>query len=258
MQTPLFKYRFSHCSQTDRGRVRAENQDVVIPCPYEGFFAVVDGMGGLAEGGETSRIISLILPQMVVDIAKEAVRRPPPRYRAAADLIDLTVREVSDTIYAMTNEGRPIGFGATICGVWLVDDKAVFINLGDSRGYLLRQREGTFRQVTTDHNRARQLVDAGRLTEEEARFHRAGSFLTRYAGMPAPALPDLFFEDVRPGDRILICSDGLHGMAGDDTISSVLAGPNDETAICEHLVALANENGGMDNIAVAVMQVEDN
>ena len=255
-RTNLFHYQFSHCGKTDIGLNRQENQDAVILCPETGFFAVSDGMGGLADGGRTSLMIAQELPKIIAAIAEDMSKHAGPPHETAAMLLNQRVRELSDTIFVTSNRGTRGGFGATISGVWLVDDKAVFVNIGDSRGYILAKGEKSLKQVTVDHNVAQEMVGWGQLAKEEARLHPASSMLTRYAGMAAPAEADVFTESIQSGDRILICSDGLHSMAGDDEIALLLAGKGSAEELCGALIALANANGGRDNIAVICIEIE--
>ena len=255
MQTSLFQYRFSHAGKTDIGLQRQENQDTVILCPEQGFFAVSDGMGGLAEGGRTSQMIAQVLPQMVAEIAKEAGQPPCPNPENAALSLNRVVRELSYNIYAKGNAGKHAAFGATVSGVWLVADKAIFVNLGDSRGYLLAKGAKALKRVTMDHNVAQLMVELGQLAEAETRFHKASSILTHFVGMPSPAESAVYTKNVQPGDRILLCSDGLHGMAGDDEIAPLLAGEGGAENLCDRLISLANANGGRDNIAVICVEI---
>ena len=255
-RTNLFHYQFSHCGKTDIGLNRQENQDAVILCPETGFFAVSDGMGGLTDGGRTSLMIAQELPKMIAAIAEDMPKQTDSLHETAANLLNQRVRKLSDTIFVTLNRGTRGGFGATVSGVWLVDDKAVFVNIGDSRGYLLPKGEKILKQVTVDHNVAQEMVGWGQLAKEEARLHPTSAMLTRYAGMAAPAEVDVFTEGIQPGDRILICSDGLHSMAGDDEIALLLAGKESAKKLCKTLIALANTNGGRDNIAVICIEIE--
>ena len=255
MHTSLFDYEFGAAYALDIGVVRASNQDKVISCPEYGFFAVSDGMGGLEQGGKTSEIIAEVMPSIVEEIAGELKGRGkkpnPGRYGAA---LKERVRLVSDNIFDIVNIGS-IGFGATLSCVWLVADAAVYVNLGDSRGYLLPRYQRALRQITEDHNVAGELVRLGELTKEEARGHSSSSRLTQFMGMQAPARPDVFIELIEPGDRILICSDGVSGMLCDKDILRVMRSSKWPNAVCRGLVAAANEAGGKDNSSVVYLKI---
>ncbi len=253
MFTNLFSYEFSAGSALDIGRARKSNQDRVICCPEIGFFAVSDGMGGLLHGGKTSEIIAEVLPDIVNGIVQElgTGKAGPKRYGV---LLQERVRHVSDNIFDTVNRGS-IGFGATLSCVWLIGRSAVYVNLGDSRGYLLPRYKWTMAQVTEDHNVAGELVRLGELTKEEAQGHPASGQLTRFMGMPAPALPDVFIESVAPGDRLLLCSDGLDGMVLDADIKRILRSSRRPGVVCGRLVEAANAAGGHDNISVVYVKV---
>ena len=248
LHTSFFDYGFSAGALVDIGRKRTSNQDEVILCPEAGFYAVSDGMGGLLYGGKTSQMIQQALPDMMNSALNELLKDPSPEH--AAELLAEQVRMISNTIYETGNKDHRPHFGATLSGVWLTGSHAVFVNLGDSRGYLLPRYKKKIRQITTDHNVAALLVELGEITKEEARSHPASSSLTQYVGMNAPATPDVFIREVHPGDRILLCSDGLHGMVDDAMLPAVMRSSASPARVCERLVAKANDNGGRDNISV--------
>jgi serine/threonine protein phosphatase PrpC len=257
MKTPLFEYDFQVAAQVDTGRRRSSNQDEVILCHEYGFYAVSDGMGGLVNGGGgvASGIIRQVLPLMVKEIAKLLGKESSPEY--AAELLGQQVRVLSDSIYDMGNAGRNIFFGATISCVWLTGRHAIFVNLGDSRGYLLPRYKKNIRQITTDHNLAAILVELGEITKDEARDHPSSSRLTQYAGMPAPAKPDVFICELRPGDRLLLCSDGLYGMVDAARLSRLMRTKirRSPDSVCRKLIDEANANGGRDNISAVYLKI---
>lgn len=249
----LFQYGYRYASLVDMGKMRDSNQDAVICCPQQGFFAVSDGMGGLADGGRTSDMIARVLPGLIEGAANEL--SPDFEPGRAGELFTQQMGMVSDSIFETGNQGGHFSFGATVCGVWLVKDKAVFVNLGDSRGYHLPRFKKTLTQMTKDHNVAALLVENGELTKREAKNHPSSSRLTRFVGMEPPALIEMFVVDVRPGDRILLCSDGLHGMAEEEDIRRLLrSSPNPDT-VCRRLIDEANGNGGRDNISAIYIKI---
>jgi len=249
----LFKYGFLAGALVDIGKSRTSNQDEVILCPELGFYAVSDGMGGLMNGGKTSQMIKQILPEMIKSASSDLMKKSSPK--TAANLLKQQIRLISDTIYETGNKGHRFTFGATLSGVWLVGNHALFVNLGDSRGYLLRRYQRNIEQVTTDHNVAALLVARGEITKEEARSHPSSSSLTRFAGMEAPAAPEVFIRKVHPGDRILLCSDGMHGMMNDSVLLPIMRSIQSPVHVCERLIEKANANGGRDNISVVYIKV---
>lgn len=253
MNRKRFLYEISFAGLVDIGMERTSNQDEVILCPAYGFFAVSDGMGGLKDGGKTSAMIKRVMPEILQhaegDLADEST---PER---AAEVLRANIAMLSDSIYEAGNTGRSIDYGATLCGVWLIERSAVFINIGDSRGYLVK-RDGSCRQITKDHNVAAMLVESGNLTKEQAKHHSTSSRITRFVGMPKPAAPETFIEPLEAGDIMLFCSDGLHGMLEDETIFERLTCNSDPDVVCKRLIAAANSAGGRDNISAVYVRVK--
>lgn len=249
-RTLMFEYGFCFSGQKDIGKRRSTNQDEIILDPDMGLFAVSDGMGGLQEGAKASEYVRQSIPSMMNFVQKD-VQSPDE----AAVTFAETLRMVSDGLFNTANSHGHFGFGATFSGVWLYGCKAVFANLGDSRCYLLPKYKKTLRQVTQDHNLAAILVKTGELSKSEAKNHPSSSRLTRFVGMEAPAQPEYFICDIEPGDRILICSDGLYGMMSDDEMTRITRSSRSPKAVCERLVNKANENGGYDNISVVYINI---
>ena len=186
------------------GKVRSNNQD----SGYAGsnLFVVADGMGGHAGGDVASSLAigsleSLDQPYESTSQAERALRGAIAD--AATELIE-TVRIHPELA----------GMGTTVSALIMVDDYAVIAHIGDSRIYLYR--DGTLTQITTDHTFVQRLVDSGRITPEEARYHPRRSVLMRVLGDmdPDPEL-DTFIMPTQPGDRWLLCSDGLTGVVDD-------------------------------------------
>ena len=254
MKTELFYYTFSAGSVLDIGKLRDSNQDKVIFMPELGFFAISDGMGGLAQGEATSRIIAEVLPGIVGSIVEEfkGTKVSPTRY---GTVLKERVRLISDNIYDVVNRDS-VGFGATLSCVWLIGKTAVYVNLGDSRGYLLPRYRWTMRQITDDHNVAGELVRLGEITKEEAKGHPGSCRLTQFMGMPSPALPEVFTERIVPGDRIIVCSDGLFGMLDDWEIRKILRSSKWPGSIGRKLITEANAAGGHDNISAVFIKIE--
>ena len=255
MKSELFDNEFSVQYALDVGVLRSSNQDQVILCPEIGFFAVSDGMGGLAQGGKTSEIIAEVLPDIINEISEELCDKKADVKKYGRVLCE-RVGFVSDNIFDIVNT-QEIGFGATLSCVWLIGDSAVYVNLGDSRGYLLPRCKRKIRQITEDHNISGELLRLGEITKEEMQGHPASSRLTRFMGMPAPAYPDLFIEQVASGDRILLCSDGLSGMLNDDQIVKGLRCSKSPRIVCDKLIGSACNAGGHDNISLVYIKVGD-
>jgi serine/threonine protein phosphatase PrpC len=252
--TPLFDYTFEAASLVDIGRRRMSNQDSVLFQPDDGLFAVSDGMGGLKNGGDASKIATETFPDLLDSATAKLKKTLTPQ--TAAELLTAQLGHLSDELYTNTHSGKDISHGATFSGVWLIKKRAVFVNLGDSRGYILSAgRLSRFRQITLDHNYAATLVRLGEITKEEARKHPSSSYLESFVGMPPPAEPETFIEALTPGTQILLCSDGLHNMLPESEIEKILRSGKNPSDTCRQLIDEANANGGRDNIAVINIQI---
>jgi len=256
MKIDKFAYSFEFAARVDIGARRKENQDEVICCPTFGFFAVSDGMGGLLCGGDTSKLLAEIVPKVFDEITGNLPEDISPEFASALlrDIIGLICDDISGT----KNSGYwSTEYGATVCGVWLVGDHAVFVNLGDSRGYWLGSRKRHLTQITEDHNEAAELVASGELTRDMARFHPTSAYLTRFVGMESPAEPETFMQKVGPGDRLLVCSDGLHGMLEDNEIVKIMRSSGSCESVADRLIDDANKAGGNDNISAVYIKVTE-
>lgn len=234
---------------SDQGCVRKHNEDHWFADPDQGLFIVSDGMGGHLAGELASRIVVDILPLLLKQGTKdvqnlnepEAVRRV---LKALSDLSDHLRHESSKYVGFS-------GMGATVVFCLIRDTHALIAHMGDSRTYLLRKKH--LEQLTTDHSIVQLLIDTGELTSEEAAIHPARSRVTRYIGMRGEPLPEVRVLEIIPGDRILLCTDGLTKMLVDSTIAGLLMANPDPEDACRALVDTANAAGGKDNITVVVV-----
>ena len=152
------------------------------------------------------------------------------------------------------SEPELAGMGTTVTAILRAGNKLAMMHLGDSRGYLLR--DGTLTQVTADHTFVQHLVDTGKITPEEAEHHPQRSVVMRVLGdYDTEITPDLSVREARPGDRWLLCSDGLSGFVSHETIEQTMAGVPDVDACADLLVQLALRAGGGDNVTVVVADV---
>jgi protein phosphatase len=234
----------SHAARSDAGRTHDQNQDRCLTDPGLGLYLVSDGM---AED---------ISPQVVID------KLPGLLQTALTGVTDLTdgraacavrsaVAEVSRKVRAEGERNYNV-LGATVVLALVRGGDALVAHLGDSRAYLLRA--GKLERLTRDHSHLEHMIDLGWIKPEEESWRGNGG-PTRYAGMPAAAEADVRGLELRPGDRLLLCSDGLTEMLDDDEIREVLVPPLSPAQACERLVAAANRAGGGDNITVVVVAV---
>jgi serine/threonine protein phosphatase PrpC len=237
---------------TDVGRRRERNQDNVthfVPDDEDvlsrrgALFVVCDGMGGHAAG----EIASEIAVKTIRDVYFEE------RDEDVVTALSRAVRAANAAIYEHAREHQThSGMGTTCVALALVGGRGFFANVGDSRAYVVR--DGVMRQVTLDHSWVAEQVRAGILTDQQARVHAHRNVITRSLGTQPEVVADLFIEDMREGDRVLLCSDGLHGyVAEQEIVHTIRQMEPDETA--RHLIDLANANGGPDNITAVVVRL---
>ena len=242
--------KWTACAMTDQGLRRQENQDEPVFSPDEGLFAVSDGMGGIAYGKRTAILVSTMMKSLAQQL--QTLQEGP---EALMEGLCQGICDISDNIQRL---GNPIGlqpsYGATLTGFLLREDRAVIFNVGDSRVYRLRQGSERLERMTKDHSVVQILIDSGDLTPEEARAFPGRSTITQFMGMHPTVVPQLLVESLAPGDRYLVCSDGLHGMVSDSAIRLILEQDLPPQELCRQLIAAANEAGGEDNITVVVWQ----
>lgn len=226
------------------GKVRSNNQD----SGYAGanLFVVADGMGGHAGGDVAS---SLAISRL------EALDHGyPSTSDAERDLRHAITEAASDLIDMVRERPELAGMGTTVSALVMVDDYAVIAHIGDSRIYLYRDEQLT--QITTDHTFVQRLVESGRITEEEARYHPRRSVLMRVLGdMSADPEVDTFIMPTQDGDRWMLCSDGLSGVVDDShALRSFAQGlPPGRTA--DALLKQALDGGAPDNVTIVIVDV---
>jgi protein phosphatase len=238
--------RFSGKGMTDVGRVREANEDSAFLGPYVAL--VADGVGGAAAGEVASATVAYV----VSAIAR--LRHEQDPVRVLQDAIEAARESLQTGIDA---DLQRAGMATTLTALATDGTRVVLGHLGDSRGYLLR--DGVLRQVTTDHTYVQQLIAAGHLVPEQARTHPWRNVVMRSLhGGPAEVdqAPDIIALDLGPGDRLLLCSDGLTDMVRDERIAEILHVPDPEVA-ATGLVDAALEAGGSDNVTCLVFDVVD-
>ncbi len=235
--------------QSDVGRVRSANQDRWIVDPEQRLFVVSDGVGGHFGGDIAAQAVIEELPRQVQKAIGEYTRLEDPRL---AKEVARRVARLSRTMRAET-QGQPglDGMGATVVFALVREMQALVAHLGDSRAYLLR--EGRLRQLTRDHTLVQLLIAAGDISEQDAKSHPAAGQLTRCVGIEGDATPDTQVLDLRPADRLLLCTDGLSNMLDVEVMESTLSKEDDPEKACEALIDRANAAGGRDNITAVVV-----
>jgi protein phosphatase len=243
-------------SITDQGLVRKENQDAFFSDVEKRVFIVADGMGGHAAGRTAAQRVVEKLPGLVLEgysrLAKNG--RPISDAEIGQALRKAAIKLNSQVHSEGTADIEKRGMGATVVLASFIEKWVFLMHLGDSRAYLWRQSH--FQQLTEDHTVGNMLLKLNQITEEEMVKKPVLQRLSRCVGMEGEAKPDVQKMVVQPGDRLLLCSDGLTKMVSDERLTEILGGVDEPEVICKQLVSAANAAGGQDNITAIVIFVE--
>jgi serine/threonine protein phosphatase PrpC len=245
--------------RSDVGLVREHNEDNYLladlatgsrdpatfhEVPREGLvLAVCDGMGGAAAG----EVASQLAVDTIYDVMSRSVHSSDRDTFARA--LVRAIEEAGARIFEAARADRSRRGMGTTSTVAALMDKTLFVGqVGDSRAYILRGAE--LKQVTKDQSLVNQLIEAGQLTEDEAEAFEHSNIILQALGTTEQVSVDLTFLELRRGDRLLLCSDGLSGLVHGDVIREVMSEYRDLSACCERLIELAKAGGGHDNVTV--------
>ena len=232
-------------AKSDVGKARDRNEDSYFGGDH--VFAVADGLGGHNAGDVASRLA-------IEPIASLDRRIGDVRGDDVAESLSAAVLEANRAVYRRAQDDAKVrGMGTTLTAVAVLDGSAHLAHVGDSRCYLVR--DGSLSQLSSDHTLVARMVQEGKLTPEQAEVHPQRSILTRALGAEPEVDVDSLEITLVPGDQLLLCSDGLSSVIGDDRIRSVLADSSDLDEACSRLIAEANARGGPDNITVVVVEM---
>jgi protein phosphatase len=237
-------------TRKQRGLLEANRASVVGK--HGSIFAVCDGMGGAAAGEIASQLaVDIIYERMVENLDEQhALSRDELARRLVRAIEAAGLRIFQEAKLDRTRRGM----GTTVTAAALVDDYLFFAQVGDSRGYVMR--DGQLVQLTRDQSLVNQLIEAGQLTEEEAETFEHNNIILQALGTADTVQVDLTFCELRPGDTLLLCSDGLSGMVRFDDIRDVMRTTSEPLEACKLLTERANQAGGHDNITVIVVKFD--
>lgn len=243
---------------TDAGRVREHNEDALFYDAGLGMVILADGMGGYQAGEVASGL--------TVDVVNESLRAdlaPPPAHprsgeayiQDGAALLRMAIEHANATVFERAaHDPQCAGMGTTVVCALFSDNHLFAAHVGDSRLY--RYRAAEFTQLTRDHSLLQEQIDAGLLSEEEARHATYRNLVTRAVGIEPQVEVETQAFDVQPGDIYLFCSDGLSDMVEDALIGDIVSLFSDNLPLAaQALIEQANANGGKDNISVALVGV---
>jgi protein phosphatase len=273
---------------SDVGRKRKGNEDTVFVNFEHKLFVVADGMGGHAAGEVASRLAVESIERHIVGSDPRKEPTMPAGYRGAggaggtggtagtgrqaASLGDPARRQVAplpdparrlvnairlanqEIVRSVRKHREQRGMGTTVVTAFIRGARAFIGSVGDSRAYLVRGDR--IRQLTSDHTFVNEQVRAGTLSDSEARRHPARNILTRAVGSQDEVEIDLVEQELRPGDWLLLCSDGLTTMVEDaDILETIRAHPDSPEDGCRALIDLANDRGGEDNVTAVLVRI---
>ncbi len=233
-------------SVTDIGRKRKLNQDFVYSSDepvgnLKNVYIVADGMGGHQAGDYASKCT---VETMVREI-RGCFEQSPIR------ILSKAIRIANDQVRRKAREDESLyGMGTTVVAATVLGKYLQVANVGDSRLYIINEE---VRQITRDHSLVEEMVRMGGLDREAARNHPDKNIITRAIGARDTIEIDFFHEELKSGDLVLMCSDGLTNMLEDEEIGRILKTPGTIEERAERLIDAANQNGGRDNIAVILI-----
>ncbi len=245
---------------TDVGRKRKHNEDAFALDVTEGLFIVADGMGGHAAGEVASKITVETIGEFIASTRQKEEATWPFKYNHELEFnsnrLAVAIEKANERVMAAVAAQPWLkGMGTTVVAGLLNEKIFSLAHVGDSRAYLYR--DGQLSRLTDDHSWVHEQVTAGILTEEEAKTHPLKNVVTRALGGGPSVSPDLQELVFSPGDRYLFCSDGLTTMVSDEEIRDNAAMVPKAQDLCQKLVDMANEKGGVDNITVVVVDIVD-
>lgn len=232
---------------TDIGRVRPVNQDVQFATtepigPLSNLFIVADGMGGHKAGDYASRYLVETLVEYIKGCSDPN----------AVSALNNGIVKVNGELYEKAHVCEELaGMGTTLVAATIEEDTLYVANVGDSRLYLI-ERDG-IRQVTKDHSFVEEMVSLGQMNRESKEYKTKKNIITRAVGIDRKVDVDFFEVSLKKGDYILLCSDGLTNMVDNSAIFRLVLLPGALEMKAKALIALANQNGGRDNIAVVLV-----
>lgn len=241
-------------SHTDKGVARTQNQDYfhleLFRETSHALCAVCDGMGGAKAGNVASETACIsFIEETRISL------KPSMNDRAIREALKSAVRQANKKVFDKSRSSAEYyGMGTTLVGGLILPDRAVIVNVGDSRAYWISDEEGITR-VTRDHSLVEDLLERGDLSLEEAKHHPKRNLITRALGTESEVQCDLFTVPLQAGQTILMCTDGLTNVVEEQEILYEILHGGELGQCCGRLVDIANRRGGPDNITVVLLRL---
>lgn len=237
-------------AQTDTGKRREHNEDCYYVDPKNHLFVIADGMGGHSAGGTASQMVVAVFQKWVEELNSEPVSSLNADPSEKIKILTELTMEANQRVYTHSQRHSfQEGMGTTLTTGFLEFPNLIYVHVGDSRLYVLR--DGTLTQITKDHSLVQEMVDAGKISSESARVHPQRNIIRQAVGLESTLKIDSGCYPLNQGDIVLVCTDGLHDMIVDDTeiANLITAAPNLDAA-CHHLVNTSLDYGGVDNVTL--------
>ena len=239
---------------TDVGRVRRDNQDSYAIRRLGGeaaLLVVCDGMGGARAGSVASSVAAEAFTQAVEGALADGF---PEDMALREQVLMDACRTANEKVHRLSVENREYeGMGTTLVAALVMPGAVCFVNVGDSRGYVLSN--SSIHQVTVDHSLVQLLVDRGEITPAQARVHPQKNLITRALGVDSQVECDVIWLEPVPGSRLLLCSDGLSNVLDDETLLSLSTERTELEELGRTLLGLTLERGAPDNVTVVLAQL---
>jgi protein phosphatase len=243
---------------TDTGRVRPRNEDRFVADGDLRFFAVVDGMGGHSGGELASATIAEAVTAFIRESAGDSEKTWPAgldaRLSILANRLQIAIRSANRTLASRAQSDASLeGSGATMAAALCSDSRMAVSNVGDCRVYLLR--DGQLQQITRDHSIVAEQLAQGLIDLEAARTHPLRHVVTRAVAGQSGIAVDILELEMKHGDRVVLCSDGVHSVLTDTEITSLVSDRNSSLdEVCKIVIAEANARGGPDNATAVLVE----
>jgi PPM family protein phosphatase len=248
----------SYTALSDTGRKRSANEDSYQVDGELNLFVVADGMGGHAAGEVASKIAVESIHDFIKTTGNDRDITWPYEFDETLSMAGNRLKSAIQTAHArvleVTSQKKEFqGMATTVVSILVENGKAQVAHVGDSRAYLIR--EGKLIQLTSDHSWVNEQLRTGAISSQQARNHPYRNIVTRALGGPNPVDVDVMEEEMKDGDIILLCSDGLNTMISDEQILEIVNRNKDDLDQgCKELINTANENGGEDNVTAILVK----
>jgi len=241
--TPSRTVNWRSAARTDKGKVRARNEDAFLDLPEQGLWVVADGMGGHHNGALASRLIV----EQLAELPEGSLAERLVSLRRCLHELN---RRLGQELTVTAERPDPV-IGSTVVALLMEGERAACVWAGDSRCYLWRSSR--LYQLSRDHSLLRQLIDEQNLSPQEAARHPAAHALTRAVGASEQLELEILEFDVHPGDTLLLCSDGLYQSLSPDALSAALNSPSPGLAL-QRLFDQAMDGPARDNLSAVVVR----